>query len=157
VTDKLHPVILKRVWLLCDAPGLWWASQRFKDGKLDYSKLRREVGNGRQVVNAMVWLHDKDNLDRFVTYLQHARYQTRRVDRGSPIDQLITTTALESIDQFDVLAIAASSGHYHDLSERLKAEGKELEIWAFPVQCVLEEMQGRATRWNQLGEQVLAG
>ena len=146
----------KRVALMCDIPGLWWSATKFKSGRVDYSKLKREVaGTGRHIQQAVAWLADRDGLDKFLAALRFSGYDTRVVPRGNPIDQLITKTALDAAATCDIIAIAASSGDYIQLGDQLKAMGKELEIWAFPVTCMLDEMNGRADRWNHLGDQVL--
>jgi len=146
----------KRVALFCDIPGLWWACTRFRNGRVDYTKLRKEVaGDDRHLQMSMAWLADRDGLDKFMAALRFGGYDTRVVPRGAAIDQLITNAALDAIATCDVIAIAASSGQFKELGEQLKAAGKELEIWAFPVPCMLDEMNGRADRWLHLGDQVL--
>lgn len=151
------------VALFCDVPGLWWASTRFRGCRVDYAKLRCQVGAGREIHSAVAYLAERAGLDRFLAALRISGYGTDVVPRGNHIDMLISRAALElaeraqpSSAQVDVIAIAASSGRYAELGQKLKAMGKELEIWAFPVPCVLEqEMFDKADRWNQLGEQVL--
>jgi hypothetical protein len=146
----------KRVALMCDIPGLWWGATKFKSGRVDYSKLRREVaGDNRHIQMSTAWLADREGLDKFMSALRHSGYDTRVVPRGASIDQLITNAALDAIATCDIVAIAASSGRYTELGDQLRAAGKELEIWAFPVQCMLDEMNGKADRWNHLGDQVL--
>ncbi len=146
----------KKVALMCDIPGLWWGATKFKSGRVDYSKLRREVaGTGRHIQMSMAWLADRDGLDKFLAALRFGGYDTRVVPRGNSIDQLITAAAIDAIATCDIVAIAASSGSYIQLGDTLREMGKELEIWAFPVQCMLDEMNGRADRWNHLGDQVL--
>lgn len=150
----------RKVALFCDIPGLWWACTRFNAGRVDYSKLRREVaGDNRHIQMAAAWLAERPGLDKFMAALRHGGYDTRAVSRDASIDHLIATAAIEAMATCDIVAIAASSGRYLELRETLKLAGKELEIWAFPVQCTLDEMNGQVDRWNNLGEQVtlLAG
>lgn len=153
VTDKTK----KRVALLCDIPGLWWGATKFKSGRVDYSKLRREVaGDARHIQQSVAWLADREGLDKFMAALRFGGYDTRVVPRGNPIDALIVKAALDAASNCDIIAIAASSGSFRQLGDELRAMGKELEIWAFPVPCALDdEMNGRVDRWNHLGDQVL--
>lgn len=154
--DHVVTRIKKRVALMCDIPGLWWGATKFKAGRVDYTKLRREVaGDDRHIQMSMAWLADRDGLDKFMAALRFGGYDTRVVPRGASIDTLITNAALDAIGNCDIIAICASSGQYQGLADQLKSMGKELEIWAFPVQCMLDEMNGRADRWNHLGDQVL--
>lgn len=146
----------KRVALMCDIPGLWWGATKFSGGRVDYSKLRREVaGSDRHIQMSMAWLIDRDGLDKFLAALRFGGYSTNVVPRGASIDQLITNAAIDAVATCDVVAIAASSGSYQTLGDQLRVMGKELEIWAFPVQCMLDEMNGKADRWNHLGEMVM--
>lgn len=144
-----------RVAFLCDVPGLWWAANKFKAGRVDYDKLRQFVGQGRQVVFNMAWLIDRENLGKFEAALKHIGYDTTVVPRGSQIDQLIHNAAMEAISHCDVVVIAASSGRYVQLQETLKDMGKQLEIWAFPVPSPIDEMNGRADKWVPIGEEVI--
>jgi hypothetical protein len=151
--------VTKRVALLCDIPGLWWGATRFsapQSGRVDYAKLKRAVTRGdREIVRAVAWLADRDGLDKFQAYLRHGGYDTLVVPRGNDIDTLICNAAKEAAEDCDIIAIAASSGRYHTLQLQLKSLGCELEIWAFPVKCVLEEMRGKVDAWYQLDGQVL--
>jgi hypothetical protein len=145
---------MKKVALLCDIQGLWWGATKYNKGRVDYTKLMRAVGDGRNIVAAGAWLLDRDGMDKFVAALRFIGYETNVLPRGAMIDQLICAAAIEASHHVDVIAIAASSGRYNALIEHLGPLGKELEIWAFPVQCPLDELQGKVARWHQLGDQV---
>lgn len=145
----------KQVALFCDIPGLWWGATKFSGGRVDYNKLRHAVAGDRHIQLCAAWLADRDGLDKFMVALRHTGYDTRVVPRGAQIDTLIFNAALDAIATCDVIAIAASAGNYQGLADQLKQAGKQLEIWAFPVKCMLDEMNGKADRWHHLGDQVL--
>lgn len=145
-----------RVALLCDIPGLWWAATRFSNARVDYTKLRQfaaERANGGSV-ESHAWLHDKDGIDKFEKALNHMGYNTSIVPRGNAIDALIAAAALDLAQRCEVIIIAASSGRYTMLKQMM-GQATRLEICAFPVQCPLDEMNGRADHWHVLSANVL--
>lgn len=150
---------IKQVALLCDVPGLWWAATKFNSGRVDYMKLRTSVmlapNQAPRELYSGAWLHDREGINKFEGALGFLGYTTKVVPRGTPIDALIAATALEVAKNFDVIAIAASSGRYQTLKASLSKLGKELEIWAFPVSCQLDEMQPIADRWCALDAGVI--
>lgn len=143
---------------MCDIPGLWWGASKFKAGRVDYTKLRHAVaGDDRHIEMSVAWLTERNGMDKFITALRLGGYDTRVIpaDDRAQIDTMVVKAALDAASTCDIVAIAASSGNYIKLGEQLRAMGKELEIWAFPVQCMLDVMNGKADRWHHLGDQVL--
>lgn len=148
----------KRVALLCDIPGLWWGATKFSKGKVDYNRLRQLVQGDRSLVISSAFLLERDGLERFEAALRHMGYDTTTIPRddGTLDDRIHTLAHRMAINgQVDVVAIAASSGKYQRTRDALAQYNVQLEIWAFPVECPLDELNGRCDSWNMLGKEVL--
>lgn len=148
--------------LFIDAPSLWFQARRYGEMtgrgqmKVDYSTLKRHLSNGHDVISCCVYVAARPGIDPFVRALQHLGYTVIMVDTGDmALDLQVARDADDSADAWDVAVIATGEGRYSDLFRRLRANGKQVEIHAFPIDCPIRDLSNEVDKYLPLVDGVL--
>ncbi|HEY4220154.1 MAG TPA: NYN domain-containing protein, partial [Myxococcota bacterium] len=135
-----------RVGVFVDAANLSASARRDFGSKLDYRALLAEALDGRKKASAVAYVVRADSNASeerahtgFVTSLREGGYEIRekrakvRSDgsRKADWDMGIAMEILDSMAALDVVVLCSGDGDFVPLVQRLKREGKRVEVAAF--------------------------
>lgn len=152
---------MSRVGIFVDVPSLWHCARRYGESSglakslVDYAKLKRWLADGRDVfqITAYIWI--RDGMDSFVKALRHLGYNVVLADHGKPLDSIVARDLMGACDSWDVAVVATGEGQYADVFQQLRDRGKQVEVHAFPIDCPIRDLAGKADRFRPLLDEVL--
>lgn len=146
---------MTRVGIFCDVQSLWFHAKVWRQGRVDYSKLRRALVGDRFAACCYAILTIRPGMSQFERALQHIGYDTVVVQNGKRANEMLAAKVENWLDQIDTVVVATGDGRYSDLFRMLRSAGKTIEVHAFPVDCSLKEIAPMTDSWVSLSADVL--
>jgi uncharacterized LabA/DUF88 family protein len=154
----------QRVGVFVDVQNMYYSAKYQYNGKLNFEKLIQETVRSRQLIRAIAYLVQSEEIDqtRFENTLVNMGYETKNKQlRTRPDgsakgdwDMGIAIDAIAIGRKVDVVCLVSGDGDFVDLVEMLKGDGIRVEVFSFPSSTA-QELQDSATQYYDLDESFL--
>ena len=155
----------QRVAVLADVQNMFYSAKNiYHDSRLDYDKLLATVLGGRQLVRAIAYLVETEEVDQsgFKYLLKTLGWETRtkqlkiRPDGSTKgdWDMGIAIDAISMAPKVDTLALVSGDGDFTALVNHLKASGVRVEVYSFERNTAAELINS-ATEYYPMDESIL--
>lgn len=125
---------MSRVAIFCDVQSLWYNAKYWGEARVDYSKLLMRLADGRDIAVCNAYLVEGPApLDAFERALQHMGYNTAICSRSN-VESMIADALRATPPEVSTVVMATATGpRYADVVRDLRAAGKRVELWSFPI------------------------
>lgn len=154
----------QRVGIFVDVQNLYYSARHKYDAKVDFEKLRSKANRGRQLIRALAYIVETDDIDQtqFRRVLENQGYEVKSKELrcrpdGSAKGDWDMGIAIDTIsisDKLDVICLVSGDGDFVDLIEMLKSNGVRVEVYSFPSSTA-EELKEEATEYHAMDEAYL--
>ncbi|MFB6355730.1 MAG: NYN domain-containing protein [bacterium] len=154
----------QRVAVFVDVQNMYYSAKYQYNGKLNFEKLLEETVRDRQLIRALAYLVQSDEIDqsRFQELLLGMGYevknkQLRTRPDGSAKGDWDMGIAIDAIAigrKVDVVCLVSGDGDFVDLVEMLKGDGIRVEVFSYPSSTAAE-LQESATEYYGMDESYL--
>lgn len=138
----------QRVGVFVDVQNLYYSAKYQYNGKVNFEKLLNETNRGRELIRAIAYLVETDEIDqtRFQENLLSMGYevktkQLRTRPDGSAKGDWDMGIAIDAIaigSKVDVVCLISGDGDFVDLVDMLKGDGLRVEVFSFPSSTAQE-------------------
>lgn len=154
----------QRVGVFVDVQNMYYSAKYQYNGKLNFEKLIEETVRDRQLIRAIAYLVQSEEIDqtRFEETLVGMGYETKNKQlRTRPDgsakgdwDMGIAIDAIAISRKVDVVCLVSGDGDFVDLVEMMKGDGVRVEVFSFPSSTA-QELQESATQYYGMDESFL--
>lgn len=153
-----------RVGVFVDVQNMFYSAREYYGGKLDFEKFLAYAVRGRDLVLAVAYLVQAEDVDQsaFISVLEHMGFKVRvkplkRRSDGtarSDWDIGIAVDTLTWAEKLDVVILATGDGDFAELVKALKARGVMVELVSF-AQNTAEALKQAADRFYPITEHLI--
>jgi len=154
----------QRVGVFVDVQNLYYSAKYQYNGKVNFEKLLQETNRGRELIRAIAYLVETDEIDqtRFQESLLSMGYevqtkQLRTRPDGSAKGDWDMGIAIDAIaigSKVDVVCLISGDGDFVDLVDMLKGDGLRVEVFSFPSSTA-QELIDAATEYYVMDDSYL--
>lgn len=154
----------QRVGVFVDVQNMYYSAKYQYNGKLNFEKLIEETVRDRQLIRAIAYLVQSEEIDqtRFEETLVGMGYETKNKQlRTRPDgsakgdwDMGIAIDAIAISRKVDVVCLVSGDGDFVDLVEMMKGDGVRVEVFSFPSSTA-QELQESATEYYGMDQSFL--
>jgi|GEM_PF-204022 uncharacterized LabA/DUF88 family protein len=162
--DGYDVVTQQRVAVLVDVQNMYYAARNLYNSKLEFSKLLRYLGRGRQLCRALAYIVERPGMeqDKFIEVLRRNGYEVQKkvlVERSDGSqkgdwDIGIAIDAISLVERVDSVVLVTGDGDFTTLCTHLRSRGVRVEVASFPDSTAAELVRS-CDHFHRLNEQVL--
>ena len=162
--DGYDVVTDQRVAVFVDVQNMYYAARNLYNSKLEFSKLLRFLGRGRQLCRALAYIVERPGMeqDKFIEVLKRNGYEVHKkvlIERadGSQKGDWDLGIALDAValaDRVDAAVLVTGDGDFTTLCSFLRTRGVRVEVASFPESTAAELMKA-CDHFHRLDEKVL--
>ena len=138
----------QRIGVFVDVQNLFYSARAIHRGKMNFKKLLETIVHGRQLVRAIAYIVQKQDVDQgnFIDALERLGYEIKtkelriRMDGTAKgdWDMGIAIDAVAIASKLDVVILVSGDGDFVPLVEMLKAQGCRVEVVSFEKSSAIE-------------------
>ena len=162
--DGYDVVTQQRVAVFVDVQNMYYAARNLYNSKLEFSKLLRFLGRGRQLCRALAYIVERPGMeqDKFIEVLRRNGYEVNKkvlIERADGSqkgdwDLGIALDAVSLADRVDSMILVTGDGDFTTLCTFLRGRGVRVEVASFPESTAVELMKA-CDHFHRLDERVL--
>ncbi len=162
--DGYDVVTQQRVAVFVDVQNMYYAARNLYNSKLEFSKLLRFLGRGRQLCRALAYIVERPGMeqDKFIEVLRRNGYEVHKkvlIERadGSQKGDWDLGIALDMValaERVDAVVLVTGDGDFTALCQFLRVRGVRVEVASFPESTAAELMKA-CEYFHRLDEKVL--
>ena len=162
--DGYDVVTQQRVAVFVDVQNMYYAARNLYNSKLEFSKLLRFLGRGRQLCRALAYIVERPGMeqDKFIEVLRRNGYEVHKkvlIERADGSqkgdwDLGIALDAVSLADRVDSMVLVTGDGDFTSLCSFLRNRGVRVEVASFPDSTAVELVKS-CDHFHRLDERVL--
>ncbi len=154
----------EKIGIFVDTQNLYHAAKDYYFAKVNYEKLYHFVSKERQIIKAVAYVINNPGVDqsKFINVLKQCGFEVRKEDlivRGDGTakgntDVDIVMDIMQSLKLVDTIVLISGDGDFATMIQRIKNEGKRVEVYGFP-QVTSLRLKEIADQYIPIGEEIL--
>ncbi len=162
--DGYDVITRQRVAVFVDVQNMYYAARNLYNSKLEFSKLLKFLGRGRQLCRALAYIVERPGMeqDKFIEVLRRNGYEVQKkvlIERADGSqkgdwDLGIALDAVSLADRVDAAVLVTGDGDFTTLCTYLRNRGVRVEVASFPESTAVELMKS-CDHFHRLDERIL--
>lgn len=162
--DGYDVVTRQRVAVFVDVQNMYYAARNLYNSKLEFAKLLRFLGRGRELCRALAYIVERPGMeqDKFIEVLRRNGYEVHKkvlIERADGSqkgdwDLGIALDAISLADRVDAAVLVTGDGDFTTLCTYLRNRGVRVEVASFPESTAVELMK-TCDHFHRLDERIL--